>query len=216
MRPEPALVYVDPVALSDPSSLSSKAERIARYKAERRRQLSERYGILLDQEAELDYAPRYWPRRDANGADRQAASGREAEEQRRGTTACGAGAGRVYTSTHPDPAPVSTSSKQAPPPTPERPRRFSQRERAMNTENHRRGAPAERSVASRSRTQELQRQDAAYQELSPASTRDHSVGGVPGSPRAARRASLPCPRYGVSPGDLFIEQQAQSILSRQG
>ncbi|XP_056266573.1 supervillin-like isoform X3 [Pseudoliparis swirei] len=216
VRPEPALVYVDPVALSDPSSLSSKAERIARYKAERRRQLSERYGILLDQEAELDYAPRYWPRRDANGADRQAASGREAEEQRRGTTACGAGAGRVYTSTHPDPAPVSTSSKQAPPPTPERPRRFSQRERAMNTENHRRGAPAERSVASRSRTQELQRQDAAYQELSPASTRDHSVGGVPGSPRAARRASLPCPRYGVSPGDLFIEQQAQSILSRQG
>ncbi|TNN37532.1 Supervillin [Liparis tanakae] len=215
VRPEPALVYVDPVALSDPSadaaSLSSKAERIARYKAERRRQLSERYGILLDQEAEVDYAPRYRPRRDADGADRRAPSGREAEEQRRAAAAYGAGAGRVHTRTHPDPAPVSATSKQAPPPTPERPRRFSQRERAMNTENQRRGAPAELAAASRSRTQ-----DAAYQEPSPASTRDHGVGGVPGSPRAARRASLPSPRYGVSPGDLFIEQQAQSILNRQG
>uniref|UniRef100_A0A672Z3G4 Supervillin n=1 Tax=Sphaeramia orbicularis TaxID=375764 RepID=A0A672Z3G4_9TELE len=41
----------------DSASLSSKAERIARYKAERRRQLSERYGILLDQEADIDYTP---------------------------------------------------------------------------------------------------------------------------------------------------------------
>uniref|UniRef100_A0A7N6BJD4 HP domain-containing protein n=1 Tax=Anabas testudineus TaxID=64144 RepID=A0A7N6BJD4_ANATE len=49
---------------TDPSSLNSKAERIARYKAERRRQLSERYGILLDQEADTDYTPRYRSRRD--------------------------------------------------------------------------------------------------------------------------------------------------------
>uniref|UniRef100_A0A672JX70 Supervillin-like n=1 Tax=Sinocyclocheilus grahami TaxID=75366 RepID=A0A672JX70_SINGR len=41
------------------AELDSKAERIARYKAERRRQLSERYGISLDQEMETDYTARY-------------------------------------------------------------------------------------------------------------------------------------------------------------
>uniref|UniRef100_A0A4W5RBB6 Supervillin n=1 Tax=Hucho hucho TaxID=62062 RepID=A0A4W5RBB6_9TELE len=57
----------------DPASLSSKAERIARYKAERRRQLSERYGILLDQEIDMDYSPRYsCSRRESDASDRGA------------------------------------------------------------------------------------------------------------------------------------------------
>ncbi|KAM6920545.1 supervillin isoform 2-T3 [Lycodopsis pacificus] len=237
-RQEPLLVYVDPVTLSTPTSgptnstsLSSKAERIARYKAERRRQLSERYGILLDQEADIDYTPRYRARRDTDASDRQMAPRREgdrpeAEEQgREPRVPYRAGVGRVYMRTHPDPAPVSTSSpahsNQAPPPTQDRPRRFSERERAMNMENHRRGAAQERPVASRSRIQEQQQQqhhhrDTAHQEPSPASTRDYSVAAVPSSPRSARRASLPSTRYGISPGDLFIEQQAQSILNRQG
>uniref|UniRef100_A0A8C2ZSE4 Supervillin n=1 Tax=Cyclopterus lumpus TaxID=8103 RepID=A0A8C2ZSE4_CYCLU len=129
------------------AGLSSKAERIARYKAERRRQLSERYGILLDQEADADYTPRYRSRRDADGSDRQSASGRQGDRQeaevqgREPRVPYRAGVGRVYMRTHPDPSPVSTSgpahSNQAPPPTPERPRRFSQRERAMNMENYR-------------------------------------------------------------------------------
>ncbi|XP_041421763.1 supervillin isoform X4 [Xenopus laevis] len=37
----------------------SKAERIARYKAERRRQLAERYGVLMDSEADSEYQSRY-------------------------------------------------------------------------------------------------------------------------------------------------------------
>ncbi|XP_054452116.1 supervillin-like [Anoplopoma fimbria] len=247
-RQEPLLVYVDPVTLStsstptsgpaNPASLSSKAERIARYKAERRRQLSERYGILLDQEADIDFTPRYRSRRDTDTSDRQLSARREgdrqeAEEQgREPRVPYRAGVGKVYMRTHPDPAPVSTSSpahsNQAPPLTQERPRRFSERERAMNMENHRRGAGQERSIASRSRTQEQHppqsqqqqqhqhHQDAAHQESSPASTRDYSIAAVPSSPRTARRASLPSTRYGISPGDLFIEQQAQSILNRQG
>ncbi|XP_068461219.1 supervillin isoform X2 [Clinocottus analis] len=240
-RQEPMLVYVDPVTLSTSStptsgpanaaSLSSKAERIARYKAERRRQLSERYGILLDQEADIDYTPRYRSRRDADAPDRQPTSRREGDRQeaeepgREPRVPYRAGVGRVYMRMHPDPAPVSTSgpahSNQASPPTQERPRRFSERERAMNMENYRRGAAPERSTASRARTQEQhppqsQQQDAAHQEPSPASTRDYSIAAVPSSPRTARRASLPSTRYGISPGDLFIEQQAQSILNRQG
>ncbi|XP_029310174.1 supervillin-like isoform X3 [Cottoperca gobio] len=246
-RGEPMLVYVDPVTLStsstpssgptDPTSLNSKAERIARYKAERRRQLSERYGILLDQEADIDFTPRYRSRRDTDTTDRQTAARRErgrpeAEEQgREPKVPYRSGVGRVYMRTHPDPATVSTSSpahsNQASPQTQERQRRFSERERAMNMENYRRGGAQERSNTSRTRTQEQHapqpqqqhphhHQDAAHQEPSPASTRDYSIASVPSSPRTARRASLPSNRYGISPGDLFIEQQAQSILNRQG
>uniref|UniRef100_A0A665XDV3 Supervillin n=1 Tax=Echeneis naucrates TaxID=173247 RepID=A0A665XDV3_ECHNA len=198
-RPDPTLVYVDPLTLSspasgpaDPSSLSSKAERIARYKAERRRQLSERYGILLDQEADVDYTPRYRSRRDPETSGRQAAARRDNDRQEVGEAGpeprvpYRSGVGRVYMRTHPDPAP---------------------RERAMNMENYRRGGAQERSAAWRQL-----HQDAPHQELSPASTRDYSIAAVPNSPRTARRASLPSTRYGISPGDLFIEQQAQSIL----
>ncbi|XP_070700427.1 supervillin isoform X2 [Pempheris klunzingeri] len=247
-RPEPVLVYVDPVTVStsstptsgptDPTSLSSKAERIARYKAERRRQLSERYGILLDQEADIDYTPRYRSRRDPDTSDQQTSARRdrnrqEVEEQgREPRVPYRSGVGRVYMRTQPDPASVSTSSpahsNQAPPPTHERPRGFSERERVMNIENYRRGGAQERSVTSRARTQEQHppqpqqqqhphhHQDATHQEPSPASSRDYSIAAVPSSPRTARRASLPSTRYGISPGDLFIEQQAQSILNRQG
>ncbi|XP_069367305.1 supervillin-like isoform X14 [Paralichthys olivaceus] len=247
-RPEPMLVYVDPVTLStsstptsgptDPSSLSSKAERIARYKAERRRQLSERYGILLDQEADIDYTPCYRSRREPETSSRRTTARRDQDRQESEELGGDpkvpyrSGVGRVYMRTHPDPAPVNTSNPAhttpAPPPTQERQSRYSERERAMNMENCRRGRTQERRTTSRSRTQELHpaqpqqqqnpphHQDAAHQEPSPASTRDYSIAAVPNSPRTARRASLPSTRYGISPGDLFIEQQAQSILNRQG
>ncbi|KAM3865936.1 supervillin-like [Diretmus argenteus] len=242
-RPDPTLVHVEPVTLStsstppaapaDPASLSSKAERIARYKAERRRQLSERYGILLDQEVDIDYTPRYRSRREPDASDRQAPVRRERDKQevdepgRDPRVPYSSGVGRVYMRTRPDPAPsASTSSpahtNKAPPPTQERASRFSERERMMNMENYRRGVAQEHTATSRARTQEQHQpqhqhhQDPAHQEPSPASTRDYSMAAVPISPRTARRASLPSTRYGISPGDLFIEQQAQSILNRQG
>uniref|UniRef100_A0A4W6C5K2 Supervillin n=1 Tax=Lates calcarifer TaxID=8187 RepID=A0A4W6C5K2_LATCA len=209
-RPEPMLVYVDPVTLStsstptsgptDPTSLSSKAERIARYKAERRRQLSERYGILLDQEADIDYTPRYRSRRDPETSGRPTTARRDKDRQeaeepgREPKVPYRSGVGRVYMRTHPDPAPANTSSpahtNQAPPPAQERPSRFSERERAMNMENYRRGANQERSGTSRTRSQEQHppqpqqqqntqhHQDAAHQEPSSAPTRDYSIAPV--------------------------------------
>uniref|UniRef100_A0A8C5E476 HP domain-containing protein n=1 Tax=Gouania willdenowi TaxID=441366 RepID=A0A8C5E476_GOUWI len=142
------------VSSSHTTSLSSKAERIARYKAERRRQLSERYGILLDQELDMDYTPRYRSRRDPDTSEKQS----NARQDRQEEEAQGQEARMPYRS----------------------------------------GV------------------DTAHTEPGPTSTRDYSVAAVPSSPRTARRASLPSPRYGISPGDLFIEQQAQSILNRQG
>ncbi|XP_046883521.1 supervillin-like isoform X2 [Hypomesus transpacificus] len=223
---------------SDPASLSSKAERIARYKAERRRQLSERYGILLDQEVDLDYTPRHSrSRRESDSSDRQApAAERRAERQdadevgREGRRApYSSGVGRVYMQAHPEPGSAQAPGPaQAPPPPRERASTFSERERMLNVENYRRGG-SERGGGPRTRPQEQAahhhpqppQQQAGPQESSPPSSRassirDYSVAAVPSSPRTARRASLPSTRYGISPGDLFIEQQAQNILSRQG
>uniref|UniRef100_A0A087Y7R0 Supervillin n=1 Tax=Poecilia formosa TaxID=48698 RepID=A0A087Y7R0_POEFO len=209
-RPEPVVVYVDPVTLSTsstptsgpPSNLSSKAERIARYKAERRRQLSERYGILLDQEADTEYTPRYRSRREQDNSDRHIAARRDRERTE-----------------------VEAHGRE--PKVPYRSGVGREQERAMNVENYRRGGAQERSVTSRGRMQEQhqpqpqQRQhthqhDVSHRDPSPASTRNYTIAAVPSSPRTARRASLPSTRYGISPGDLFIEQQAQSILNRQG
>ncbi|XP_069845488.1 supervillin isoform X13 [Dipodomys merriami] len=55
-------IHSDPTCSSgsmDTHSLESKAERIARYKAERRRQLAEKYGLTLDPEAHSEYSSRY-------------------------------------------------------------------------------------------------------------------------------------------------------------
>lgn len=70
----------------DPQGLESKAERIARYKAERRRQLAEKYGLTLDPAADSESLFRYTKPRKAPDAaeerggkgDRQVGSSRDA------------------------------------------------------------------------------------------------------------------------------------------
>lgn len=221
-RPDPQPpANPDPIGLtpagSDASSLSSKAERIALYKAERRRQLSERYGILLDQEVDLDYTPRYTrARRESDLSDRGAPPDRGRGESRTGGGALqeqdkgrdrsssrskysSSGIGRVFMPSDPAPDPAPPSGFDA-----ER-----ERERAMNLENYRR-AP-DRSPKPRPQEAPVPMETTAAQP-----TKGVAVVTVASSPRTTRRASLPTARYGISPGDLFIEQQAQNILNRQG
>ncbi|XP_052388915.1 supervillin-like isoform X2 [Carassius gibelio] len=203
-------------AVSDAASLSSKAERIARYKAERRRQLSERYGILLDQEVDLDYTPRYTrARRESDLSDKgpppdrgrgeSRMRGRAMQEQGEGrdrsssrSKYTSSGIGRVFMPSDPTPNP-------APPPSGFNFER--ERERAMNLENYRR-AP--------DRSPKPHPQEAPVPIETTRTQPRRGVAVVTSSPRTARRASLPPTRYGISPGDLFIEQQAQNILNRQG
>lgn len=209
------------------SSLISKAERITRYKAERRRQLSERYGILLDQEPEVDYIPQHRSWHDPDVCDNEMTSrrGRGKQEADEGgpepRVPYRSGVGRVYMRTHPEQQSTSTSSpSHSMQPLEERSKRFSEQE---NVVNYPRGEGQENSK-SRTKSQEQpgppppqQRHGKEQHKLSSASSRDHySLTGVPSSPHSTRRASLPTTQYGISPGDLFIEQQAQSILSRQG
>ncbi|XP_063583593.1 supervillin isoform X8 [Pongo abelii] len=81
----------------DTHSLESKAERIARYKAERRRQLAEKYGLTLDPEADSEYLSCYTKSRKEPGAvekrggksDKQEESSRDASSLYPGTETMG-------------------------------------------------------------------------------------------------------------------------------
>lgn len=202
----------------DLTSLSSKAERIARYKAERRRQLSERYGILLDQEPDIDYMPRHTRAR-KEPLDKQALPDgghgqkqwREEKEQGRDGSSnrsrySSSGVGRVSMPTN---NPNSLRHR-------ERRNTFSSRDKKLDTEQE-----SERLNLENNRRTPAGNPRSYPQEALPAVEKGQAqqvrgVAAVPRSPRAARRASLPSTRHGISPGDLFIEQQAQNILSRQG
>uniref|UniRef100_A0A8C5P2F8 Supervillin n=1 Tax=Jaculus jaculus TaxID=51337 RepID=A0A8C5P2F8_JACJA len=65
----------------DSQGLESKAERIARYKAERRRQLAEKYGLTLDAEADSEYSSRYTKsKKDPDATERRGGKSQEPEE----------------------------------------------------------------------------------------------------------------------------------------
>uniref|UniRef100_A0A8C9YED5 Supervillin a n=1 Tax=Sander lucioperca TaxID=283035 RepID=A0A8C9YED5_SANLU len=153
--------------------LESKAERIARYKAERRRQLAERYGISLDQEPDSDQPPRYTrTQKESEGSERRI-QGESVRQEGRDitlssytiTSATSPKAGRMAAQPgHPDPGYELG-----------RPRvdSFSERERLMNLENQRRAAPPEPPSSS------------SYMDVTPLSSparvpaKDSSVTGMP-------------------------------------
>nr|XP_021503183.1 supervillin isoform X4 [Meriones unguiculatus] len=111
----------------DSHSLESKAERIARYKAERRRQLAEKYGLTLDPEVDSEYLSRYTkPRKDLDAAERRKSD--RQEEQSKDTSS-------QHSRTEPGPrTSVVESQDCAPVGSP----RVSDHERLLNVENKRR------------------------------------------------------------------------------
>ncbi|RXN09589.1 supervillin-like isoform X1 [Labeo rohita] len=182
--------------------LDSKAERIARYKAERRRQLAERYGISLDQEAETDYTARYSrTSREPDGSDRQHKSkveGGDGVEHNAYTPSHHVD--RASSHIHSDPEYI-------------RPESISERERMMNLENQRRAHERDRLHGG------VAPDPSAYMDVSGSARvpgKEPGAMGVPSSPNAGRRAMMPSPKQAASPGDLFIEQQAHNILQRHG
>ncbi|XP_039983335.1 supervillin a isoform X4 [Xiphias gladius] len=215
-RPDPqSPIHTEPIYSSGYTTsgleLESKAERIARYKAERRRQLAERYGISLDQEPDLDYPSRYTgTRKETEGSERQNRGESVGEEGRditltsyTNTSATSPALERTATHHgHADPSYEMGRTRVG---------SFSERERFMNLENQRRAAPPELPSSS------------SYMDVTSSSSttrvpaRDHSVPGIsPSSAKLSRHPSLSSPKHGAAPGDFFIEQQAHNILSRQG
>lgn len=207
-RPEPqSSVHTEPVYSSGSTTsapeLESKAERIARYKAERRRQLAERYGISLDQEPDVDNPSRYTrARKDSEGSERRHKGEFTGEEGSNSTvnsytSATGKRAGH----SHPDPGFEPGRARAD---------SFSERERLMNLENQRRAVAPEPASSS------------SYMDVTSLSSvprvpsKDPSVSVPPSSPKVSRHPSLSSPKHGASPGDFFIEHQAHNILTRHG
>uniref|UniRef100_A0AAQ5ZEW1 HP domain-containing protein n=1 Tax=Amphiprion ocellaris TaxID=80972 RepID=A0AAQ5ZEW1_AMPOC len=191
-------IHMEPVHVSGSMTgapeLESKAERIARYKAERRRQLAERYGISLDQEPDLDHTSRYTrSQKESEGSERHARGGSVGEEGKditlsayTGTSATSPRAGRSA-------LPVDS---------------FSERERLMNLENQRRAASHEPPSSS------------SYMDVTSLSSsarvpaKDCSVTGMPpSSPKLSRHPSISSPKHGVVRSklstDWFLQTDAE-------
>ncbi|XP_041099904.1 supervillin-like isoform X7 [Polyodon spathula] len=207
-RAEPQSIHTESTYSTgsmETAGTDSKAERIARYKAERRRQLAERYGISLDHELESDFSPKYPRMRkepEALAQHAQASQNRkEQEEQDRELSSL------YSTRTGFVREPKIMQSKENA--FRESVDCFSDQERMMNLENYKRAQDpgAQTGVYGKP----------LFMDVSTTTTvpgKDFSAGEVPGSPRHGRQSSLQSPQQ--SPGDLFIEHQAQNILSRQG
>ncbi|XP_021176474.2 supervillin a isoform X4 [Fundulus heteroclitus] len=184
----------------------SKAERIARYKAERRRQLAERYGISLDQDLDLDYASRYTRTRKETDISERLKRGEPLKDEARDIGLS------VYSSAAVSSPKSGSSATPQGLPDPRydvartRVDSFTERERLMNLENQRRAAPPGSPPTSSYMdvTSSISAMAPAKDPVAQLSSSSPKVGG------------LSSPKHAATPGDMFIEQQAHSVLSRQG
>uniref|UniRef100_A0A6Q2WYY6 HP domain-containing protein n=1 Tax=Esox lucius TaxID=8010 RepID=A0A6Q2WYY6_ESOLU len=198
----------EPVYVSDPASanLDSKAERIARYKAERRRQLAERYGISLDQDPDTTASHLLYHGSSRGRKEPECSSERQHE--------CSSDLRRRAESVGDEPPYTSGGSRvgRAPPQPhcyaepgqgPPRMESFTERERIMNMENQRRAAQQERDTKAPETPS-----SSTYMDVTSSSpsamvpvSRDCTITALPpSSPKMGRKTSLPVPREGQSPG----------------
>lgn len=179
------------------AELESKADRIARYKAERRRQLCERYRILLDEEADTDHASLYSRmRRDPEGSERQyrgQVEGKDEVEHNANTT-------NVRASRITAQANVEQEYSR------EKAEVFSEHEIRMNLENQKRAHDQGRVHGEGVAPDH----SAPYIDTS-GETRASKEQEVTGSPKASRPA-----KQVASTGDLFSDQPTHNILHKQG
>lgn len=168
----------------DVHSLESKAERIARYKAERRRQLAEKYGLTLDPEADSEYLSRYAKsRKDTDAGERRGKVDKQ-EEPSKGTSSLHSRAElgpRTSLVESQDCAPLGSN--------------MSDQELLLNLENQRRG-----------------REPSLAEDGSPAffSERGTSFPEVPRSPKQMSSSPLQQPASPSHPGDPPLPTEARA------
>uniref|UniRef100_A0A8C8I394 HP domain-containing protein n=1 Tax=Oncorhynchus tshawytscha TaxID=74940 RepID=A0A8C8I394_ONCTS len=192
---------------TDPSGsdLDSKVKRIARYKAERRRQLAERYGISLDQEPGTTVTDHFSSRYGASCGLKELASSSERQQgYTHPETRCRAesvGDEHSYTSSR------SRVGRVAPPP--QGYGKPDQGERVENLENQRRAAQQERNIKA---PEPQPPSSSTYMDVTsstsakvPVAKHNTIMGLPPSSPKTGRKSLLPSPKQEVSPGDLFID-----------
>uniref|UniRef100_A0A673YTX2 Supervillin a n=1 Tax=Salmo trutta TaxID=8032 RepID=A0A673YTX2_SALTR len=218
---DPCTVLTEP---TDPAGtdLDSKVERIARYKAERRRQLAERYGISLDQEPDTTVTDHFSSRYSASCGRKELASSSERQQgYAHPETRCRAesvGDEHSYTSSRSRVGRVVSPPQGYGKPGQGRPRvdSFTERERVENLENQRRAAQQERNIKA---PEPQPPSSSTYMDLTSSTSakvpiaKDNTIMGLPpSSPKTGPKSLLPSPKQ-MSPEDLFIEQQAHNILT---
>ncbi|XP_049737676.1 supervillin isoform X5 [Elephas maximus indicus] len=171
----------------DTQSLESKAERIARYKAERRRQLAEKYGLTLDSEADSEYSSRYTrSRKDPDASEKRGGKSDKQEDSSKDLSS-------VYSRTETGGLRTCTvESKDYAFPASES---VSDRELLLNVENQRRV----QELSATRQAPDLSPAAESTSSFSFSGRRDSSFSEVPRSPKQTHRGPLSSPKQPASP-----------------
>uniref|UniRef100_A0A5F9C1I6 Supervillin n=1 Tax=Oryctolagus cuniculus TaxID=9986 RepID=A0A5F9C1I6_RABIT len=186
--PESSGVHGEPsysAGTMDTHGLESKAERIARYKAERRRQLAEKYGLTLDPEGDSEYLSRYTKsRKDQDAPERRGGRSEKQEES-------GQEPSSAYSRT------CAVDLKDHAP-------RGSDKELLLNVENQRRGQEPPAAESSSSLSLSFSGRDSSFAEVprSPKQTQSSSL--------SVQRPVSPS----LSGGDAPLPPETRSSLGR--
>ncbi|XP_009474211.1 PREDICTED: supervillin [Nipponia nippon] len=188
----------------DVQELESKAERIARYKAERRRQLAEKYGLSLDSDLDSDYSSRYTrARKDPDSVERK---GVRSERQDDENKDCGS----LYLSRTEIKESKSVISES---------KEYSSHEKD--------GVPDEEDLSNEKSDRKADHDSAIRQASDPSATLDSyvslslsgressSCNEVPISPKQTPRESLSSPKRAASPIHLQNDQPLHSNIRQR-
>ncbi|XP_065729126.1 supervillin [Phocoena phocoena] len=188
-------------SIMDTQSLESKAERIARYKAERRRQLAEKYGLTLDPEGDAESPSRYSKSR----KDPETAEKRGGKSDRSAESSKDSGASYSRTEIPGLRSCVAGSKDHAL----HRRDGVSDTEVLLNVENQRRG----QEPSATGPAQDLPPAGEGSASF-PFSGRDCALGEVPRSPKPMHSLPSPSPGQPASPshstGDLPLPAEARA------
>ncbi|XP_022436356.1 supervillin isoform X1 [Delphinapterus leucas] len=188
-------------SIMDTQSLESKAERIARYKAERRRQLAEKYGLTLDPEGDAESPSRYSKSR----KDPETAEKRGGKSDRSAEFSKDSGASYSRTEIPGLRSCVAGSKDHAL----HRRAGVSDTEVLLNVENQRRG----QEPSATGPAQDLPPAGDGSASF-PFSERDCALGEVPRSPKPMHSLPSPSPGQPASPshstGDLPLPAEARA------
>ncbi|XP_027504181.1 supervillin isoform X9 [Corapipo altera] len=178
----------------DVQELESKAERIARYKAERRRQLAEKYGLSLDSDLDSDYSSRYTrARKDPDSGERKGVkSERQDDENKDYTTLY-----LARTETKGSKSVISDSKE------------YSSREDKDDLSNEKSARKADDDSAIRQASDPSANLDSSVS-LSLSGRESSSYNEVPISPKQTPRESLSSPKRAASPIHLQNDQPLHS------
>ncbi|XP_072110052.1 supervillin a isoform X18 [Mobula birostris] len=173
-------------------ALDAKAERIAKYKAERRRQLAEKYGIALDPENDGSIASKYSrPRKEIDLTEQVPSPSEKVYSS--GLTKLQSSRDQIVDETGSLSASVPTEKFSSDG------NSFKERETLLNEENQKKALEI----------------SAKGKNLEPSNSKDSTVTDVPDSPPSPWKVSLVSPKQ-FSESFNSVSEQSQSLQSKQG